>query len=519
MDLLDLGRKPVSGDKPAGVDARYEPEYDQLQQEIDKLASATAGGAVDWKQVVKLGSVILSAKSKDLKIASYLGVALLHLKGVEGLSAGAQILHDLVSNFWDTLYPAKKRMRGRFGAVSWWIEHAEKFLKNYDGAELPKETADLLAKRINDLDALLAEKSEEAPILRDLSSYVEHLPVEAPPELQQTETAAPADSPAVEDPGHSVSAPVVQEAVSSGNINSSDEYETTLRSGLSLLGSVSDYLLANDLADPNGYRMRRLSAWTPITSLPPAENGQTMVPAPDGPVKDSIANQLKSTDFNGALREAESRIGEYLFWLDLTRLSAEALKPMGEGYADALRALELETEFYLHRLPGLASLSFADGTPFADSQTRFWLQTLGKGKGGTSSTSSAEQDEVSEIMSKVNQLVASKKLLEAISLICGRINESQSLRSAFRLRSELTGLLTAEGQAGVAHVHALELLDQIETSGLEQWEPELALSGLRIAYEAVVAEGSADSTAKSIELLQRISRLSPVDALKINGVS
>ncbi|WP_415719369.1 type VI secretion system protein TssA [Maridesulfovibrio sp.] len=517
MDLLDLGRKPVSEDKPSGVDARYEPEYDQLQQEIDKLASATAGGAVDWKQVVRFGSVILSSKSKDLKIASYLGVGLLHLRGVEGLSAGAQLLHDLTTNFWDTLYPSKKRMRGRFGAISWWSENAEKFLKSYEGAPLLKETADLLAKRINDLDAALSEKSEDAPMLRDLSSYVEHLPVEAPPEPEQTETAASADSPAVEDSGHSLSAPAVQEAVSSESINSVDECASILKSGFSFLAPVSEYLLANNPADPNGYRLRRMNAWAPITSLPPAENGQTMIPAPDGPIKDSIANQLKSADFSGALRESESRIGEYLFWLDLTRMSAEALKAMGEGYADALRALELETEFYLQRLPGLASLSFADGTPFADSKTRTWLQSFGKDRGGTNSTSSGEHDELAEIMGKANQLVANKKLLEAISLICGRINQSPSLRSAFKLRSELTGLLTTEGQAGVAHAHALELLEQIEKSGLEQWEPELALSGMLVAYEAVVAEGSADSTAKSVEILQRISRISPVDALKISG--
>ncbi len=519
MDLLELGRKPVSEENPAGIDARYEPEYDQLQQEIDKLASATAGGAVDWKRVVKLGSVILSSKSKDLKVASYLGVGLLHFKGVEGLSAGAQLLHDLISNFWDTLYPAKKRMRGRFGAISWWIENAEKFLKSYDGDEIPKDTADLLAKRINDLDAGLAEKSEDAPMLRDLSGYVQRLPVEAPSEPQQSEAASAVDSPAAGDSGQPDPAPVLQGAVSAGNINSSDECMVTLKAGLSSLDPVSEYLLANDLADPNGYRLRRMSAWTPITNLPPAENGQTMVPAPDGPAKDSIANQLKSADFSGALREAESRIGEYLFWLDLTRMSAEALKALGEGYADALSALELETGFYLQRLPGLASLSFADGTPFADSKTRSWLQSLGKGKGGAAAASSGGHDEVAEIMDKANQLVANKKLLEAISLICGMINKSPSLRSAFRLRSELTGLLTAEGQAGVAHVHAIELLKQIESSGLEQWEPELALSGLRVAYEAVVAEGSADSAAKSIELLQRISRLSPVDALKINGVS
>ncbi|MFW5501436.1 MULTISPECIES: type VI secretion system protein TssA [unclassified Maridesulfovibrio] len=514
MELLDLGRKPVSEAKPSGADARYEPEYDLLQQEIDKLASATAGGAVDWKRVVKLGSVILSSKSKDLKVASYLAVALLHLKGVEGLSAGAQLLLDLVSNFWDTLYPAKKRMRGRFGALSWWDENAEKFLKEYDGGELPKDVVDLLDKRIKDLDAVLADKSEDAPILHDLSSYVQHLPVTAPPEPEQPAPVADESSTASTPPAPAASAdPVV---VGVGSINSPEECSAVLKSGLSVLAPVSDYFLANDLAAAEGYRLRRLIAWTSISALPPAENGRTMIPAPDGPVKDSIASQLKSADFAGALRESESRIGEYLFWLDLSRMSAESLKGLGENYAAALSALELETQFYVQRLPAMASLSFADGTPFADPKTRSWLQSLGKT--GTVD-SSAESDEVSEIMIKANHFAADKKLFEAVSLICDRINTSPSLRAAFRLRSGLTGLLTAEGQAGVAHVHAIELLEQIENSGLAEWEPELALTGLRAAYEAVVAEGGPDSAAKSIEILQRISMLSPVEALKLNGVN
>ncbi|HAS90093.1 MAG TPA: type VI secretion system protein TssA [Desulfovibrio sp.] len=518
MELLDLGRKPVSEEQPSGADARYEPEYDQVQQEIDKLASATAGGAVDWKRVVKLGSVILNSKSKDLKIASYMGVGLLHLKGVEGLSAGAQLLLDLITYFWDTLYPAKKRIRGRFGAISWWDENAEKFLKNYDGDELPKDVVDLLNKRINDLDAALAEKSEDAPILRDLSSYVQHLPVTAPPEPEQPASSPESETSGSVDPGATSAAPTTHPAVSIGNINSAEECFAALNSGLSSLAPVSEFFLANDLTAAEGYRLRRMIAWTSISALPPAENGRTMIPAPDGPVKDSIASQLRSGDFAGALREAESRIGEYLFWLDLSRMSAEALKGLGESYSNALAALELETQFYVQCLPALASLSFADGTPFADPQTCSWLQSLGSSGGGASG-GAVDSDEVAEIMIKANQLAADKKIFEAVSLICDSINTSPSLRSAFRLRSGLTGLLTAEGQAGVAYVHASELLEHIESSGLAEWEPELALDGLRAAYEAVVAGGGPDSAVKSIEILQRISRLNPVEALKINGVN
>ncbi|TIH15885.1 type VI secretion system protein TssA [Marinifilum sp. JC120] len=517
MDLLDLGRKPVSEEHPAGADARYEPEYDLLQQEIDKLASATAGGAVDWKRVVKLGSVILNTKSKDLKIASYLGVGLLHLKGVEGLSAGAQLLLDLISNFWDTLYPAKKRMRGRFSAVSWWAENAEKFLKNYDDGDLAKDVVDLLGKRISDLDGALAEKSEDAPVLRDLSGAVRRLPVVAEPDLKQSASSEGSDASSVVPPIGTTTLSAPHAALSVGNINSSEEYAAGLKNALVALGSVSEYLLANNLSAAEGYRLRRMSAWMPIAVLPPAENGRTMIPAPDGPVKDSILSQLQKSDFAGGLREAESRIGEYLFWLDLSRMSAEALKGLGDGYADALAALELETGFYVQRLPGLASLSFADGTPFADPKTRSWLQSLGKSKGGGALGTEGKADEVAEIMIKANELAADKKMFEAVSIICDSINTSPSLRSAFRLRSELTGLLTAEEQAGVAHAHAVELLEQIDSSGLEKWEPELALSGLLAAYGAMVAEGGPEAAAKSIEILQRISRLSPVEGLKING--
>ncbi|WP_432738132.1 type VI secretion system protein TssA [Maridesulfovibrio sp. FT414] len=526
MELLDLGRKPVSDVSPSGDDARYEPEYDQLQQEIDKLASATAGGAVDWKHVVKLSSAILLNKSKDLKVASYLGVGLLQLKGIDGLSAGTQILLDLVTNFWDTLYPSKKRIRGRFGPVEWWIENAEKFLKSYDGPVLPKATVDLLDKRINDLDGALSEKSDEAPMLRDLSGYVQHLPMEeekAPePEAaaaEQAPSAAPpsavsADASPASGPAYSMSA---QAAVAVGNISNPDECAGGLRAGLASLAPVSEYLLANDLRDCNGYRLRRLAAWMPIAALPPAQNGQTMIPAPDGPVKDSIASQLKGGDYAGALRASESLVGEYLFWLDLSRMSAEALKGMGEGFSDALAGLETEVELYVKRLPGLAGMSFADGTPFADPKTRSWLQSIGRAKGGAAGDAGEKGDGTAEIMDRAAQLAADKKLFDAVSLVYDSVNRSPSVRARFRLQSGLTGLLSGEGQAGVALVHAECLLEHLDRYGLEEWEPELALSGLLAAYGAFVAEGGPDSGTRSAEILQRISRISPAEALKING--
>ena len=42
MDMWSLGISPINADQPTGADARYEPEFDKLQAEIDKLSSPTA---------------------------------------------------------------------------------------------------------------------------------------------------------------------------------------------------------------------------------------------------------------------------------------------------------------------------------------------------------------------------------------------------------------------------------------------------------------------------------------------
>jgi len=113
MDLLLLGKSPINSEQPTGIDVRYDPTFEQLQAEIDKLSSPSAASAIDWKKVVNLASEILSEKSKDLLITSYLAVGLIHTLKMEGLGIGLKIYIDLVNQFWENLYPKKKRMRGR----------------------------------------------------------------------------------------------------------------------------------------------------------------------------------------------------------------------------------------------------------------------------------------------------------------------------------------------------------------------------------------------------------------------
>jgi len=526
MDLIDLGKQPVSDANPAGDDARYEPEYEELQSEIDKLSSATAVGEVDWKRVVKASFVILSKKSKDIKVASYLAVALIHLKGAQGLSTGTQILLDLVNGFWDTMYPAKKRMRGRFNAVSWWSDSAEKYLQNYEGEEISAELAEQLSQRLGDLDSALADKAEDAPMLNRLMDAAARLPVAAPAEPeapaadQATAGTQPTSAP------RPAAAPVAPQSVAPavtpapvGHIASHDDYRKALRDGLSGLAVISDYLLVNDPADRVGYRLRRIEAWMPILALPPADSGMTMIPGPDKMVVDGIARQLESRDFSGALLAAESRVGQYLFWLDLSRLTVEALDALGGQFTEARNAVESETALFAQRLKGIEKMTFADGTPFADGKTKAWLKSLSREEAVSLGGGDAGESASAKVFQEASRLAKDKKIFDAVMVMQNSLSNTPSGRERCLLRLGLIRLLTDVGQSSLAHAHVEELLENIKEFRLETWEPDLALDGLRVAYDALTAEGGETAAALAKTTLQRIGRLNPAVALKINGLN
>ncbi|MGO9062711.1 MAG: type VI secretion system ImpA family N-terminal domain-containing protein [Candidatus Binataceae bacterium] len=103
-----LGVTPVSPDATAGSDVRSEPDYEALNAEIEKMANPSAGEGTDWQRVAELASGLLADKGKDLRVACYLGVALIQLQQVQGCSLALKYLRF----FADWL-----RKSGPFGAV------------------------------------------------------------------------------------------------------------------------------------------------------------------------------------------------------------------------------------------------------------------------------------------------------------------------------------------------------------------------------------------------------------------
>ncbi|MBN2271779.1 MAG: type VI secretion system protein TssA [Sedimentisphaerales bacterium] len=98
----------VSAESPCGEDVSYDETYLALEN-IVQPKPQTAVGQADvqepkWSEVLEKASELLQ-RSKNLRVALYVTLALLKLKGIPGLRDGLLLVRGLLERYWDCLYP------------------------------------------------------------------------------------------------------------------------------------------------------------------------------------------------------------------------------------------------------------------------------------------------------------------------------------------------------------------------------------------------------------------------------
>ena len=525
MDILQIGKAPIGQDSPAGSDARYDPEFEELQAEMDKLSSPTASGEMNWEKVSTLCQSILSQKSKDLLVASYFAVAQIQLRQIEGLTDGLKVFRDIVENFWESLFPPKKRSKGRVAAIEWWLERSEAALEKMEIPPLSTETLDQVRDDLKTIQAVLDEHLQEPPLLRPLERVIERIPAMAEhaateaPSPQELETEA--RQPPPERPRQEVKKPQPPPSAQSEGISSTAEAEKILREAFKGVMRTADRVTALDPTDARSYRWRRMAGWAMIQQLPPAENGQTQVPQP--PEHETVATALRDLGAKGnwqaMLQQAEEKLSTALLWLDLNRFAAEALSGLGDQHQAAHDAVCQETGSFIRRLPGIVELCYADGTPFADQETRQWLTELipkgGESPGPARTAKAAAGDgETREALDQAEALARKKKLPEAVSLIQQQMQVCTGGRDRLIWRIGLARILMRAPSSGLVRPHLELILKDIDEFRLEEWDPGLALEGLQTVFRGLNAgKGKEESQA----ILPRIARLDAFEALQLGS--
>ena len=371
MSIDGIGVTPVPGGAPAGVDPTGMAEYAAIANEISRIG---LGGvrSVDWNRVAENSEVILREQSKHIRIGAYLAYALYETRGLKGLGVGLGLLADMCDELWNDLHPPLRRLRGRVLALEWLTERVLSALDR-DDRELEASDCEAALAQATRLVTSLTERCAEAAdathgLVRVLRAKRESIvrDADARRRLEDAYAAQAAASTSHEPP-----AARANRAGTADDRAARKALERSLRElARSMLDTARD-MRAADVADVRAYTLHRASIWLPVRELPPSIDGRTDIPAPSREVRGAIESAMTGADHAGALELCEAAATDSLFWLDTHRVAADALRAL--GHEAAARAVRAQTAALLDRLPGLDTLGFRDGAPFADAATRRWL--------------------------------------------------------------------------------------------------------------------------------------------------
>ena len=119
---------PIAGDDPAGRDVRHEGDYARIAEARRDENAALPQGVwardvkqADWAAVERLCTATLTDRSKDLRVACWLGEAWVQRHGFTGLAPALSLIDELIGRFWDVLHPKLDDgdPGARVAAVAW----------------------------------------------------------------------------------------------------------------------------------------------------------------------------------------------------------------------------------------------------------------------------------------------------------------------------------------------------------------------------------------------------------------
>lgn len=499
MDITALAASPVSESSPAGADAKYEPEYEALTAEIGKLSSVSRSSPISWQAVADNGAVILAQKSKDISVAAYMAVALIHTDGAQGFLDGVKLLRGICENFWDDAFPPKAKLRRRLNAYEWWHERALEQLRKDGQPPVSAALSAEMTEAVGELDSLIGGLMEEAQPLRDIKEAIRAIPLlpeEKPKEPEPQ--AAPEPEPLREEPAPQPQLQAAPEpprpAPSPAPAPQAAQTGDTAAALSAFVEAARNYAYALRAEDPANYlawQLPRVALWGKIAALPPDDGtGQTMVPPPDMDRVEAAERLLAGKNWLKAATAADDLFQSYPLCIDLQRIADEALANLGPSFAAARARLRAETAAFVGRLPGLTALSYDGGVPFVSPATRAWLDELAHDGQPGGAAGGGRADRIDKVIAEARETLAAGDAAGALRKLEDALGASAA--GNVRLRAEELHMLCSQREAKTAAALARALAREIEQSGLAKLEPDIAVEAMTAACRALDLAGDAE---------------------------
>ncbi len=531
-----LGIDPIPGEKPQGNDPKYEEAYGQMQDEIKKLSFAASGDGIQWCVVAKAATEVLGTLAKDIPAASYLAIALGQTQGLSGWAEGTQVLADLFRHWWETAYPPLNRIRARVNSLDWWQEQSLPLMASWqDMPPYPAETVERARLAVTALDEQIGERLPDHIPLREILEALRRLPVLEPepappppapepepvpeeaaavPVREPAPSSAPGTAPAVT-PAAAVP-PVQTTPAAPAPVEPAQEIKDTASAFAAFHALAGDVLGLLCCQPPAPARLLWKivygSLLGKINALPPADGGQTAIPPPDPVPLNAVRHMLAAGNPVAAVASAIGFAPVCPLWLDAQRSIAEGLEACGSEYAEAREVVREECAGLIRRLPGLETLKFADGTPFATTETQAWLETLQPG--AAQGAASLAADSATLAIQESQQCAVQGNYVSALEVLEKAI-VGQEPQKRTRLRLEQIRLLCTCQRWHSATMLADEVAASAEACQMDEWNPALASLLWQNVYSAWAGSSQEKRLQKMKEAFLHIAKLQPSVAFRM----
>jgi type VI secretion system protein ImpA len=280
------------------------------------------------------------------------------------------------------------------------------------------------------------------------------------------------------------------------------------------------YLRKNEPYNPSSYLMLRGFRWGELRA-----NGGTVDPklleAPATNVRTNLKGLLLDSKWPELLAASENVMGtpQGRGWIDLQRYALTACDELGSDYFPVATAIRAALRGLLTDLPGLLDMTLMDDTPTANVETRTWLRAsvLQEGNGSDAPDRASDAEESGEArgrdpISLATAEVRGGRADRAIALLMREAGRAKTSRNRFLLQAELARIMVDAGHEAVAMPILDQLIADVETHKLEEWEEgEVVAAPMALLYRVLEKTEGDPETRRSLYL--RICRLDPIQAI------
>ena len=476
-DYLELANSGIFPQQFAGDDVRFSSEFEALENELSKAQSMHESGQTDWLKVQEIAETLLRSQSKDLRVAAWLTWALYQRESFPGLLAGCGLLRHLCEQHWAQLHPAKPRTR--VAALGWLVPRLELLLSENVSIKEQLPLFRRLLEHLEGLDAVCTEHlGDDAPLLlpitRRLNSMVQRAADSEPPAGLVGAAVA------------QVKQAATQLFTPGAPIDNEKEAHKALRAQQENARPLCAWWLKQKATDLRALRLNRTLLWLPIDTVPErnAEQITVLRGLPADKLK-AYQDRFDQSKYADLLVELEASLAKAPFWFDGQRMAWECLQALNAEMA--MREVEIHFALLIRRLPGIIELRYHDGAPFADPATRAWISAHVMPHLQTDSAPRKVEVADTQLawelaLEEVLPILRKDGLKAAVQILKQGLQSAQGGRVRFFWQFALARLCFMAKKYELAKTQ-LETLDQtLQDSGLNAWEPDLALEVLHLLH-------------------------------------